>query len=109
VPRSLGHLLNKAGNAISIANTRAAELQASNIRFQAQLDLLQIKAPRKQVPKNPTSALTSLKKSELQWNKLLLKQRKLLVSLVQNAPNEQQSLQLLQALLLCTQNFKYKR
>ena len=45
--RSTRLLLKKAGKAISQANTRAAELQASNQRLQYQLNQLKIKLPRK--------------------------------------------------------------
>jgi hypothetical protein len=51
--RAARFLVAKAGKAISLANTRAAELQAGNIRLQAQLDLLKIKKPRKKVHPNP--------------------------------------------------------
>jgi hypothetical protein len=50
--RSTRFLLGKAGKAISVLNTRAAELQASNQRLQYLLSQSQIKLPRKRVVPN---------------------------------------------------------
>jgi hypothetical protein len=48
--RSTRALLGKAGKAISIANTRAAELYTSNMRLQHQLDQFKIHKPKSRVP-----------------------------------------------------------
>jgi hypothetical protein len=51
--RAARFLVAKAGKAISLANTRAAELQAGNTRLHAQFDLLKIEKSRRKVHFNP--------------------------------------------------------
>jgi hypothetical protein len=58
--RSTRALIAKAGKALSRANTRAAELQASNIRLQAQLNLLKINVPKKQVRPCPNKRFADI-------------------------------------------------
>tara|TARA_R110002003_G_scaffold853_2_gene21702 strand:- start:2227 stop:3540 length:1314 start_codon:yes stop_codon:yes gene_type:complete len=58
--RSTRLLLGKAGKAISAANTRAAELQASNQRLQYKLDQLKIKKPRKRIRPNPNERFSNV-------------------------------------------------
>mgnify|MGYP003624113216 CR=1 FL=1 len=53
-------LLGKAGKAISAANTRAAELQASNQRLQHQLDQLKIRKPRKRIRPDPNERFSNV-------------------------------------------------
>ncbi|KAF2785431.1 hypothetical protein K505DRAFT_193367, partial [Melanomma pulvis-pyrius CBS 109.77] len=49
VTRKVQIVLRKAGKALSAANTRAAELQAENLKLQHLLNTTQLKKPRKRV------------------------------------------------------------
>jgi hypothetical protein len=58
--RSTRLLLSKAGKAISIANLRAAELQASNERLQFQLNQVKITKTRKRVLPDPNGRFNDM-------------------------------------------------
>ena len=59
-------MLGKAGKAIAVANTRAAQLETENKRLKYQLDSTRITRSRKRVQVNPNERSVTLRVLRLQ-------------------------------------------
>ncbi|KAF1828337.1 hypothetical protein BDW02DRAFT_246536, partial [Decorospora gaudefroyi] len=60
VSRKTHQLIQKAGKAIAVANTRAAQLEAENKRLYSQLEALKPQRPRKKVCVDPNQRFANV-------------------------------------------------